>query len=454
MSRIAVVGGGITGLAAADSLVATDPDLDVVVFEAGPDLGGKVRSSELAGLMVDEGPDAFLARVPWGIELATTLGFADELVSPASRSAKIWVDGALREIPTPMVLGVPLDPETLAESGTVSAEAVAALRADLARVDGPVHDPAHDVSIGSLVRDRLGGEILERLVDPLVGGINAGDCDALSLDAAAPLISGGAQLSPSLARGLDEQRLAGPAADPDAPVFYGLRGGMARLIDRLGTRLGERVRRQTPVGAIEPEGTGVIVDVDGSTERFDRVIVATPAHIARRQISAAARELAAIEFASVVLVTLVYDPDDVPIEVDASGFLVPADQPPQITACSWASTKWGHLSGGPVVLRASLGRHRADAVIDAPDDEILTIIGRDLATTMGITAPPAATRISRWPLGFPQYTVGHLARVADIEAALAGSGIFVGGASYRGLGLPACINQGFQAASEVLQTLE
>ena len=450
--RVAVVGGGIAGLVAADTLTSADPDVDVTVLEAAPRLGGKVRTSELAGLAVDEGADAFLARVPWGRELAEDLGLGPELVSPARGNAKLWIDGARRDIPTPMVLGVPLDPATLAASGTVSDAAVAALRADLDRLDGPTLG-VDDVSVGAVIRERLGGEILRRLVDPLLGGINAGNCDNLSLDASAPLIAEAARRGPSLARALTEQRRAGPSADPDAPVFFGLPGGMQRLVDRLARRLGDRVRCSTPITDIDLH-RGVHLHTAGGVERYDAAILTVPAHVAAPLLAssapAPARQLGAVEFASVVLVSLAYDPDDVTIPLDASGMLVPADQGPDLTAVSWASSKWAHLGGGPVVLRASLGRHRADEAIEASDDHILETVRRDLRTTMDINAAPAEVRISRWPRGFPQYTVGHARRVDEIDTALAPASVFVAGASYRGLGVPACIDQGRKAAARLL----
>ncbi|HEX9992500.1 MAG TPA: protoporphyrinogen oxidase, partial [Acidimicrobiales bacterium] len=230
MTTVAVVGGGLTGLVAARA-AAAGGRAGVVLVEAGDRLGGKLRTSTVAGLPVDEAPDAFLARVPEAVDLCRQLGLGDRLVSPARRSALVWSRGALRRLPDAQVLGVPTDLAALARSGIVSRAGVARAALDLAMPGRPVEG---DEPVGALVRRRLGADVLERLVDPLIGGINAGDADRLSLAATAAPLAEAAARGGSLVRALARRP---PPADPGAPVFATVRGGLGLLADALADDL-------------------------------------------------------------------------------------------------------------------------------------------------------------------------------------------------------------------------
>ena len=436
--KVAVVGAGITGLAAGYEVAKAGAE--VVVYEAAERAGGRILTSELAGQLVDEGPDAFLARVPWAVELCRELGLDGELVSPAQRAAFVYSRGTLRALPQPNVLGVPLDFDALAVSGIVSPDGVERARLDPDMAGSPL---TGDASVGELVRRRLGDELADRLVDPLIGGINASSIDDLSVRAAVPQLAEAASRGSSLIEEL--RRLAASSkADPEAPVFFTLPGGLGRLVDELGDRLGDRLRRSSPV-----------VDLGGLDA--DRVIVTLPAAAASAlvaPVSAAASEmLGTIDYASVVLVSLAFNAADVDHPVEGSGYLVPAVEGRTITACSWASSKWSHV-GTPetVVLRVSAGRYGDDRALAMDDDTLLGAVRADLAATMGLDAEPQATRTSRWERSLPQYRPGHLELVADIERALAQDApwLQVTGAWARGLGIPACIHQGSQAAQASL----
>ena len=432
--RIAIVGAGITGLAAAYEAVKADAE--VVVYEAAGRAGGRIATSELAGQPVDEGADAFLARVPWAVELCQELGLAGELVSPAQRAAFVYSRGALRALPQPNVLGVPLDFDSLADSGIVSDEGVARARQEPDLAGIPLAD---DQSVGELVRRRLGDEVADRLVDPLIGGINASSIDDLSVRAAVPQLAEAASRGPSLVREL--RRLAASStAEPDAPVFYSLPDGVGRLTDELADRLGERLRLSSPVADIG--------ELDA-----DQVIVTLPADAACALVTPvsarAADLLGGIDYASVVLVSLALNATEVDHPMAGSGFLVPAVEGRTITACSWASSKWAHVgSSETVVLRVSAGRYRDNRAMLMDDDALLAAVRADLAATMGLDAEPSAVRISRWERSLPQFRPGHLELVAEIERALAQDApwLQVTGAWARGLGVPACIHQGRQAA--------
>lgn len=453
-SRAVVVGGGITGLVAARSLA--EAGASVTVVEPGPP-GGKLLASTFDGRRLDEAADAFLARVPEGVELCRSLGLEGDLVSPTARRAHVWSRGRLRLLPEEQVLGVPTDLDALAASGIVSAAGIDAARHDL---ETPLVAPTGDVTIGSVLRSRLGDEVADRLVDPLVGGINAGDTDRLSLAATVPQLDAAVRSgAASLVEAAQAQRAQ--VTDRRAPVFFAPRGGMVALVEALQADLGHRSVRWRDAAAqrLEQDGTRWRVHLDdGEALVADAVVVATPAGPAARLLRdpapRAATLLAAIPYASVAMVSLAVAREAIDRELDASGYLVPKVEGRTITACSWTSAKWPHLHGdGTVWLRASAGRDGATAALDLDDDALLAAVLSDLADTMALRGRPEEVRVRRWIDSFPQYRVGHLDRVAAIEADVAASapGVAVAGAALRGLGVPACIRQGTEAARRSLE---
>lgn len=448
--RVIVVGGGIAGLTTAYDLAQAG--VDVELREADDRVGGKIRTTPFAGLpAVDCGADAFLARVPWAVQLARELGFGDELISPSSGTAYLATRGALRHIPMPNLLGVPLDLDALRASGVVSDDAVARAADDLTRtVDHGM--PDGDESLGSLVRRRLGDEILEQLVDPLLGGIYAGDSDKLSLEAGAPQIHAAAHADASLIRALDAQRRAATSANPTAPVFFAPPDGMSRLVRELERVLAARIVRGAPVARLERDGDAWVVD----GARADAVVLATPAYVSasllRDTAPRAAELLASIDYAGVALVTMAFARDAIGVPLDASGFLVPKPEKRTLTACSWSSTKWAHLDrGAHAILRASAGHYGNEAALALDDDALVAAMLRELEEIMGISREPVEIRISRWSASFPQYAPGHVARVAAIDDALAGEapGVRVTGAAYRGIGIPALVRAARETATGV-----
>ncbi len=454
---LVVVGGGVTGLASAWEALRLDRT--VTVLEAGERTGGKLVTSDLvvdgSVLRIDEGADAFLARVPDAVGLCTELGLDDELVSPATGRAHVWHDGALRPLPDHHVLGVPLDAEDAAATGLLSTEAVEMVRTE---PDRPAPATVDDVSVAGFVSGRVGREVVDRLVGPLVGGISAGDVDRLSLSAVTPQLAEAARRGGSLLDALRDQRAA---VDVDAPVFRTLRGGTARLVDALTDRLlrsGAQVVTSAPATEVVVHGDdGVTVHGDLGSVRASAAVLATPAATAAELLRTAspdaAAELRSIPTTSVVLVTFVHDRDDVPGPLDGSGFLVPRDAGLCLTAASWGSSKWTHWDDGRhVVLRVSAGHHGDTRVDDLDDEQVVGLLREDLRTTMGILAEPRAVRVSRWTDAFPQYEVGHLDKLDRIDAALRrdAPAVRLAGMSYRGIGIPAGIRSGRQAARELL----
>lgn len=448
-----MVGGGISGLAAAHRLLtasaSTGEPVEVTVLDADPVLGGKIRTSPFAGLSaVDEGPDAFLARVPWATALAREVGLGDELVSPAAARAAVWWEG-LRPIPEGLLLGLPTDLGKLARSRLLSwrGKARAALEPVLPSTDlddGPGAD-----SVGAFVRARFGREVHERLVDPLVGSIYAADTDRFSLTAV-PQLDDVARRSRSVLIGA---RRAAPTAAAAGPVFYAPRGGMADLVEATANAvvdLGGSVRTGTRVESLERLGAGWSVD----GQPVDAVVLACPAGVAARLLAGVAPEAAAtvgrIETADVVMVSLAISDSTWPDRLRGmSGYLVPKPMQHLVTAASFGSQKWPQWQApGQVVLRISLGRDGLP-VLHLDDDRLVAAAVAETSRHIGVELQPSAVRVTRWPGAFPQYRPHHHRLVADAAASLPG-GITLAGASYHGIGIPACIRSGLAAADVTL----
>lgn len=456
---VVVVGGGISGLAAAWELTRAAPDLAITVLEGSDTPGGKLRTEDLLDHPVDAGADAFLVRTPDALDLCHELGLDDELVHPAARSALLWCDGALHRLPEGLVLGVPTDLDALAASGILSPEGLARVAQDLELPPEPLDT---DTTVGALVRARLGDEAFDKLVGPLLSGVNAGDADELSVQAGAPQLAAAAAAG-SLIRGAREQRAASIAAGgADAPVFASLRGGTGRLIDVLLERLRERgvtivTGREGRVQSIDAATDGWAVTTDAGLEWPARgVVVAVPAYRAATILPPACglhRDLDELEYSSVAVLGAAYRRSDIAHPLDASGVLVPATEGLLMTACSFGSSKWPHWSDDDVVvLRASAGRHHDRRIATLDDPAFVTPMEAELAMVLGVSGTPLARRVTRWERALPQYRPGHLARVARWDATLDGCapGVVLAGALTRGLGIPACIRSGRDAAGRVL----
>jgi protoporphyrinogen/coproporphyrinogen III oxidase len=455
---VAVIGGGITGLAAAHR--ASQLGATVSVFEASPRLGGKISTGQFAGSAIDEGADAFLARVPWAVDLCRELGLESELVSPAPVGAYVYSNGRLRRIPEGLMLGVPAQLGPLVRSRLLSPVAMARAVLEPLAFRRPMRGESD--SVGDVIAHRFGTQVVKRIVDPLLGGIYAGAASSLSLAAGAPQLAGfeGRSMLLGLRRQQRGVRAASSSAGRQAPpVFYGLRNGMGTLVDALADALrssGCELHTSTAVHAVRADSGTWRVTTGRGEHTVDRVILAAPVRTLPGLLATAspdaAGELRAIQTASVVLATLAFDERTVGRALDATGFLVPRAERQFVTACSWGSTKWPQWkSGATAVLRVSAGAIDQPDVCSLDDRDILSAMQDDLQRLMGLGAEATKHRISRWEDAFPQYAPGHLVKVDAIEAALSRDcpGLVVTGAAMRGVGLPACIRQGREAAEQV-----
>lgn len=450
--RVAVVGGGIAGLAAAHALLhPADGGIpaQVTVFERDSAMGGKLRASPFAGHpAIDEGPDAFLARLPWATALAKAVGLGEQLVAPESGKAAVWWN-QLHAIPEGLLLGMPTDVLALARSRLLSWPGkLRAATEPLRRSTSLEPD-----SLGGYVRSRFGDEVQVRLVDPLVGSIYAADTDHFSL-AAVPQIADLAGKGRSVL--VTGRRMPKPAAAASAgPVFYAPRDGMGAFASTTAAAVaaaGGALHAGHAVQAIERDGTGWRVDA----QAFDAVVLASPAAATATLLQSLAPEqatlLAAIPAADVAMVTLAIPSAEWPDHLRGmSGYLVPKPMQRLVTAASFGSQKWAHWAvDGAVVLRISLGRDGLP-VLHLPDEQLLQAAIDEVGQHLGLTLQPTHSRVSRWAGAFPQYRPHHAQRVAEIEAGLP-AGLVLAGASYHGIGVPACIRSA-QNAAATLHTL-
>lgn len=434
--RAVVVGGGVAGLATAHRLLRADPSIDLTVFESEPRVGGRLATAEVGGLELDAGPDSFVARKPWAVELCRELGL--ELVEPGARAAFAWTDHGLEPLP-PSALGVPaLVGELLRWPGLSRAGRLRAI-ADLVRK--PRKDPA-DESLGALLRRRLGDEATERLVAPLLGGLFAGDVDRLDVRSTFPELERWEQAYGSLIRG---SKAALEAAGDAGPMFVRPADGAAALPGALLAAIGaERVRTGIQVLAVEPRGITNVVRSNAGDLEAEGVVVATPAFVAAELVTAAA-PLRSIPYVSTSVVLLVYPEGTGNVLPDATGFVVPSGAAP-MTAATFLSRKWPNPAfGDRAIVRCFVGASGSEDVLAAPDGDIVEAVARHLAAVVDLPERPETSRVVRWPRSMPQYEVGHADRVRAVAEALP-PGIFVAGNAYGGVGVADAVRSANEAA--------
>lgn len=455
-----MVGGGVSGLAGAHRLTTLLPDAEVTVLEGSPRVGGSLRRAEVGGVVVDVGAEAMLHRRPEAVSLARELGLADDVVHPATTTANLWSRGRLAPMPRTL-MGVPVDLRAL--DGVISAKGLA--RAAMDAVLPPTELGDRDMSVGDLVEERLGKEVVDRLVEPLLGGVYAGHAREISARAAVPQVVALLERDRSLVRAA--AATMPPPDRPAPPVFAGIRGGLGRLAEALAAVPGVRVRTGATVRDLAHRPGGGWNLVVGSTRdpevlQYDAVVLATPARATARLLSditpAAALALARIEYASMAIVTMAFPSRAFP-EVAGSGFLVPPVDGRTVKAATFSFAKWDWVreagaDGDVVVVRCSIGRHRDEHVLQVSDDELVDTALADLSAAIGLSCRPVDSHVQRWGGALPQYAVGHLDRVAAVRAEVAGKpGLAVCGSAYEGLGIPACIASAERAAVRIVDGL-
>lgn len=461
-AHVVVVGGGISGLAAALRLIELDPQLRITLLEQERRLGGKILTAREQGYVLECGPDLFLGAKPGGVELCRTLGIADRLhgTTPGLGASYVLRRGRLFRIPEGLTGLIPARLGPFARTRLLSPLGKLRALLDLAI---PARRDEGDESVERFVVRRLGREMYERLVEPLLSGIHAGDGARLSLRSTFPQLREGERRHGGLLRAAIAARRAPPALPPNRDRtqlgFLTLPGGLAELVEAAHARLQAsgrvEVRTGDAVSSIQREGRGWRVSAGRDALRADALVIATPAHAAATLLAPSdarlAELLAGIEHVSTIIVSLAYDASSVPRPLDASGYTVPRAEKRTVLACTWSSSKFpGRAPAGKALFRLFLGGATRPDVSRMTDDEVLAAARGELREVMGVTAEPELVRIQRWERALPQPTLGHGERVAAIEereAAL--HGLALAGNAYRGVGIPDCIRSGERAAGLV-----
>jgi len=478
--RVAIIGGGIAGMAAAFELEkarAAGADVAYTLFEARGKLGGSLASETVNGVVLERGPDSFLSEKPTGAELCRELGLADQLTpsNDANRKTYIVVKNRLVPLPDGLMFLIPTKLVPTALSGLFSPATKIRMGLELLH---PPRPSGQDESVAALVRRHFGQEAVDRLADPLLSGIYGGDATQLSARTVLPKLVEMETEYGSLTRGMlaahrkmrakmAAARSTGPGAGGEkrsAPrsIFTTLKGGLQQLVDALELRLNPKwIRKSTAVSALDRVGDGWRVRMSGADETYDSVIVASPAWAAGGMLAATdaglGDELNAIPYSSSITVNLVFDEAQLGKLPDGFGFLVPAVEERAMLACTFVHRKFaGRTPTGKAVLRAFLGGAKNEVLLDQSDEVLVATVRRELSEILGARVvgphiPAEATQVSRWRKAMAQYAVGHQERMVRIKERVATlPGLRLAGNAYDGIGIPDCIRTGRNAAKELM----
>jgi oxygen-dependent protoporphyrinogen oxidase len=460
MTRVVIVGGGMSGLAAAYRLHKLDPNLKLTLIEREERLGGKILTDALNGFVLEGAADSFLARKVRGVGFCEELGIADQLYGRDPRHAKTFVKSAGELYPLPSGLSgmIPTNLDALANNPLISTAGKERLAQETTLPPRPQNIDNDDESVASFVSRRLGREVYEKLVEPLMSGIYAGNGDLLSLAATFPQLRQLELKHGSLLKGL--------TAAPEAPTgqkyppFVSLTGGMATLVNAILEQLpADMVVTGRAVMAVSRHNNQYRLTLDhDAIIDADALILATPAFVTARLLepidATLAAAHAAIPYASSAIVTLAYE--GTTPQPEGYGYVIPRIATSDVLACTISSNKWrGRAPDDGLLVRVYLGRFGQRDVTQCSDAELLALAQQEVADTLALTATPAFHRIYRWPLSMPQYTLGHMERLCQIDARLADQpGLLLAGAAYRGVGIPDCIREGEDAAQAAVRYLE
>jgi oxygen-dependent protoporphyrinogen oxidase len=475
---VIIVGGGITGLATAYRLLkpareAATP-IEVTVIEGRAELGGNIRTERIDGLVIDGGPDAFVITKPHATALCKELGLGDRLIGTTAENRKVYIlhAGRLHALPEGMVLTVPSRVMPMVKTKLLSWRAKARMALDLVL---PKRADKADESIGAFMRRRLGSEVTERIAEPLLGGIFAGDVEALSARATFPQLVELEERHGSLIKGVLAQRKARAAAlgaDPNAKhtapsAFYSLVGGMGELIETLAAevaKLGGVIKTSTRIEKItagDPRARFLLEAKTPSGDResleADDLVLALPAYAAAHVVRDIDAELAtilrAVPYESTATVLLGYRREEIPHPLDATGLIIPKTERRRALAATFVTSKWEHRAPpGVALLRVFVGGHRDPSALEQSDDALVRLARDELAALIGVKAEPFFIRVYRHERASAQPTVGHADRMRRArERAAAHPGLHLAGAAFEGVGIPDCVRQAGEVASRLLQ---
>jgi protoporphyrinogen/coproporphyrinogen III oxidase len=460
MKRTAIIGGGVSGLAAAFDLEKwrrAGAEIEYVLFESSQRFGGVIHTERIDDFFLEFGPDSFLTEKSWGSDLCRELGLGDQLIesNDSQRKTYILVNGRLVPFPEGLMFMVPTDLWAAFFSPLFS------WRTKLRMIREWFYRPSPDApetTVAQFVERHYGKVMVERLADPLVAGIYGGSAEELSASAVLPRFVEIEAKQGSLARAVVAARNL--RSDAARPIFTSLKSGMQKMTDALAAQIPDQSRRlNSPVQSVKPESAKWLVASGGRTEEFDGVILATPAFVAaellRVHIPQLSSELQEIKYSSSITLALGYD-ENVRQRLPAGfGFLVPRAEGKRILACTFVHQKFSHRAPqSNALLRCFLGGSRDERIIDFSDEEIEQVARAELREILGITGAPLFIRIRRWPKAMAQYALGHKARVEGIRQIVSGlPGLALAGNAYNGIGIPDCARSGSDAARKILSDL-
>lgn len=471
MKRVVVIGGGICGLSAAyriQKAIESGEGVDYLLVEKDNRLGGKILTEKIDGFTVEGGPDCFLSEKPWVAQIAREIGLEDRIMgsNEASKRTYVYANRKLNQLPDGLMGLVPTKIVPFALSPLISWPGKIRMAFDLLI---PKKTSDEDETLGSFVTRRLGREALDKIAEPLIGGIHAGDPDKMSLKASFPRFIQMEQKHGSLLKAMLSARKNAPKPKPPETgktpktFFMTFVDGMGELTQKLAARLDQsKILMGKTVTGIKKADKKYIVSIEGSESlEADAVIVTSPANLAAQLLkdldSDIAENLAAIPQATSATVNLAFKRSDIKESVEAFGFIVPISEKRKIKAGTYSSTKWNYRTPGDdyVLIRAFVGGATNQELVFQDDEALVKMVLDELKDIISLQAEPVMSKIFRWVNGMPQYTVGHLERVDKIEARLAvNPGLYIVGGSYKGVGVPDCINVGTQAAEKALTHLE
>jgi protoporphyrinogen/coproporphyrinogen III oxidase len=466
--KVVIVGGGITGLTAAYYLQKHAREsklpLDVKLVEASHRVGGKIQTFVKDGFVIERGPDSFLERKESAGRLAREVGLGDKLVNNSTGKSYVLVKDKLHPMPGGAVMGIPTQIGPFITTGLFSWPGKFRAAGDFFM---PASKVKGDQSLGDFFRRRLGDEVVENLIEPLLSGIYAGDIDNMSLLSTFPQFYQVEQKYGSLILGTKKttpaakKKPAGNGQEKKKGMFLTVTTGLQSFVDVIEAKLAPgSVLKGIRVDKVSKQDNGYRLRLSsGETLEADSILVSAPHEAAMHMFSDhdhIFEPFRDMPSTSVATVAMAFPESVIKEDIDGTGFVVSRNSDYTITACTWTHKKWPHTTPeGKVLLRLYVGRPGDEAVVELSDDEIINIALEDLNKTMDIQAQPDFAVVSRWKEAMPQYTVGHKERVTTLKNHLANElpGVFVGGSSYEGVGLPDCIDQGEAAIGKILKYL-
>jgi protoporphyrinogen/coproporphyrinogen III oxidase len=465
MRRIAIVGGGISGLSAAFALEkerrSTSAPIEYALFESSAKIGGVLVTEHVENCVVEGGPDSFISEKPWAADLCREMGLADQLIgsNDAERKTYILVNGRLVVMPDGLMFMVPTKILPTALSPLFSLTTKLRMASEWFH---PPHRASGDETVAALVARHYGPEMVDRLADPLLSGVYGGEAGQLSVRAVLPRFAEMEAKHGSLGRAMLSARrqMAHASKMPTRPLFTSLKNGMQQMVDAIATRVTQSsLRTAQEVAAIQPIHDGWLLTAGNQSDHFDAVILAVPTQVASRLAQPFATDLAtdiaAIQYSSSVTVTLGYDKEVRTSLPPGFGFLVPRSEGIRMLACTFVHNKFPHRAPeNRALIRCFLGGARDEPILSLSEEEIIELVRRELKQVLGVQSEPLFTRVYKWKSAMAQYAVGHLERLERIDRACAQiSGLFLAGNGYRGIGVPDCVRSGKEAAAKALSSL-